>query len=82
MSNDQKTVRIIALNASLQRANHVRVVNVFTTAPARNEFPTVLQALTAAAKKEYPEWMASGAANPVNTQGLPNIFIAGFSGPS
>jgi hypothetical protein len=76
-----KTVRIIAYNQALQRANHMRVVNVWTTPPARLEYPQVLQAAAGPVAGEYPTWMASGAAN-TPTNGLPNVYIAGYSGPS
>jgi hypothetical protein len=76
-----KTIRIIAFSAVNQKT-HMRTVNVFNTAPARNEFPTYLQAAAGPLAHEYPTYMASGAANPTNTQGLPNIFVSGYSGPS
>jgi hypothetical protein len=78
-----KTVRIVTLNAGLQKANHVRVVNVETVPPVAHEFPTYLQALTAAQKNEYPEWMTTGVTGTVaNGNGLPHIYIKNYSGPS
>ena len=81
MTEKAKTVRIIALNAQLQKYNHVKVVNVLTSGPAAHEFPTYLQAAGKAVNNEYPEFMASGAAN-TSVAGLPSIFIAGYSAPS
>ena len=75
----RKTVRIIAYNKV--NIQHLRSVNVFTTAPTKKEFPERLQAGAAPQKNEFPTVMASGAANPTQTNGLPNIYVAGYSGP-
>jgi hypothetical protein len=75
-----KTVRIIAYSTANLKT-HMRTVNVFNTAPARNEFPTHLQASGAPLAHEFPTYMASGAAN-TSIAGLPNIYVAGYSAPS
>jgi hypothetical protein len=71
----RKLVRIIAYNkANIQ---HMRTVNVLTTAPAKKEFPERLQA----AGVSNPLVPTVMAASP-NSSIYPSIYVAGYSGPA
>lgn len=80
----RKGVRIIAFDAQARKVNNMRVVNVFTTKPPHNEFPEMVQETSGGDSRNLntlPTVMASGAANPANTQGLPNVYVNGYTGP-